>query len=443
MKEREGEYRTFSKKIWEYAEIGLREINSAEAFCKRLEDSGFRITKNLAGIPTAFCGEFGYGKPIIGILGEFDALEGLSQKAGVTRREKEETMENGHGCGHNLLGTGSLAAAEGIKAYMQKYQLKGTIRFYGCPGEEKGCGKVYMVRAGCFEDVDAVLTWHPMDENQVEGRYSLADLVTEFRFTGITSHASSSPHMGRSALDAVELLNIGCNYMREHIIPEARIHYAITDSGGNAPNIIPASASVVYEVRAPKLFDALNLRERICKAAQGAALMTETEVEISFGDGYSDFIPNNTLNKVLKECMEMVGTPNFTLEEERFAEEIQRTLGKEYCYVLHKEIKPYRGIEGLLQASTDVGDVSYVVPTAQVYIACNALGTPAHSWQMVSQSGSSLGQTGMLAAARTLAFAGIKLLENEKILTKAKEEHRERVKGGYICPIACDREPDF
>jgi len=307
---------------------------------------------------------------------------------------------------------------------MEEHNLPGTIRYYGCPGEEKGCGKMHMANAGCFQDLDAALTWHPSDHNSIEGAGSLADLCMEFHFTGKSAHAAACPHLGRSALDAVELLNIACNFMREHIIPEARIHYAITDAGGTAPNIIPAHASVVYEARAPKLKQALDLQERLVKAAQGAALMTDTAVEVVFGDQYSDYIPNHCLNLVAWENMKELGCGAFTTGEKEFASRIRETFITDAGNrpALDETLTAYTGLNGCLAASTDVGNVSHLVPTVQLYTTCCASGTPAHSWQMVSQTGSSIGVRGMLTAGKLLALTGLDLLLYPEFLQKAWEE---------------------
>lgn len=425
IKIKEEKYRTVSRRLWQLAETGMEEVGSSALLCKVLEEEGFKVTRNLAGIPTAFQGSFGQGKPVIGILGEFDALEGLSQAAGKAKQKSCKEMKNGHGCGHNLLGAGSLAAAAAVKHYLETQKLPGTIRYYGCPGEEKGCGKVHMSAAGCFDDLDAALTWHPMDYNAIEGRGSLADLCMKFYFTGTSAHAASCPHKGRSALDAAELLNIAANFMREHIIPEARIHYAFTEAGGTAPNIIPDKVSILYEVRAPKRSQAEELQQRLIRAAKGAALMTDTKVKTVFMDGYSDYIPNDCLNRIAYKKLCEVGYPVFSDRERDFASEIRKT----YETVtggaaLNEELQPYEGLGGCLSASTDVGDVSYKVPTVQLYISCCASGTPGHSWQMVSQTGSSLGEAGMLTAAEVLALTAIELMEKPDILRQAWREHQ-------------------
>lgn len=455
---RKAYFRRISRTVWEYAELGLREEKSAALLCSALREHGFEVQTGLAGISTAFSGSFGSGGPVIGILGEFDALEGLSQEAGGLQRQKRLGNDNGHGCGHNLLGTAALAAALALKDYMEETGLGGTIVYFGCPGEEYGCGKTYMAREGCFAAVDAALTWHPMDENRVEERGSLAALGMEFIFTGKSAHASVCPHLGRSALDAVELLNVASNFMREHIIPEARIHYAITDAGGTAPNIIPAKAKVAYEVRAPRMKQAVELRERIVKAAQGAALMTETQMEMEFGDGYSDFVPNDVLNRVMWETLTQDGGPVFSEEERKLAARFRMTFSgrmdedgdEDDDSVINRlaqdslsgRIIPYTGPGGCMTASTDVGDVSYVVPAAQLYITCCAAGTPSHSWQMTAQTGSSIGETGMLAAARVLALTAAELFRQPDLVRQAKEEHR-KMAGPYVCPIPRERKPDI
>lgn len=450
IQQKEDYFRRISRTVWEYAELGLREEKSAALLCSALREDGFVVENGLAGIPTAFSGSFGTGKPVIGILGEFDALEGLSQEAGIPQRKKRPDHNNGHGCGHNLLGVGALAAAMALKDYIEETGSCGTVIYYGCPGEEYGCGKTYMAREGCFAALDAALAWHPMDENRVEERGSLAALGMEFTFTGKSAHASVCPHLGRSALDAVELLNVASNFMREHIISEARIHYAITDAGGTAPNVIPAKAKVAYEVRAPRMKQAVELRERIVKAAQGAALMTETQMEMEFGDGYSDFVPNDVLNRVMWEKLTQDGGPVFSEEERKLAARFRITFSDrtdepgdvEAEDSLSSRMIPYTGLGGCMTASTDVGDVSYVVPAAQLYITCCAEGTPSHSWQMTAQTGSSIGETGMLAAARVLALTAAELFCQPDLVRQAKEEHRKMV-GPYVCPIPRERKPDI
>lgn len=457
-------FQKLSKEIWDFAELGLREFKSAARQCEILEEEGFSVTKNLAGIPTAFEGRWGSQKPVIAILGEFDALPGLSQKAGLINQEPLAEGGCGHGCGHNLLGAGSMAAAVAVKNYLQKNGMKGTIVYFGCPGEEKGAGKTFMAREGCFNGVDAALCWHPGDANFVMNASSLAALCTYFRFYGTTSHAAASPHLGRSALDAVELMNVGCNYLREHIIPEARIHYAVTNPGSSAPNVVPDFAEVFYESRAPELSDAFGILERICDVARGAALMTGTRCEIVRGYGYSDYIPNRILGGLLQKNLEQVGPPPFSAEEIRFAGEIRKTLSghaEESALAFIRKltdddtakklkgraaadlIAPFSKNGGVLPGSTDVGDVSYVTPTGQIFIACKALGTPDHSWQQVSQSGSSLGQTGMITAAKVLALTALDLLSCPGLLKEAEAEFNAGAGGKYNCPIPPEVKPEL
>lgn len=459
-----GKFRKLSKEIWDLAELGLREFKSAEKQREVLEEEGFLVTNNLAGIPTAFEGRWGSGKPVIAILGEFDALPGLSQKAGSAKQEPLEEGGCGHGCGHNLLGAGSMAAAVAVKDYLQESGMSGTIVYFGCPGEEKGAGKTFMAREGCFNEVDAALCWHPGDANFVMNVTSLADLCTYFRFYGTTSHAAASPHLGRSALDAVELMNVGCNYLREHIIPEARIHYAITNPGNSAPNVVPDFAEVYYESRAPKLSDAFDNLERICDVARGAALMTGTRCEIIRGDGYSDYIPNRIIGGLLQKNLEQVGPPPFSPEEISFAETIRKTLPahaeenalasirKQTDAGTAKKLKgqavagivaPFSQNGGVMPGSTDVGDVSYVTPTGQIFISCKALGTPDHSWQQVSQSGSSLGQTGMITAAKVLALTAVELISTPGLVKEARKEFLSEGGGEYHCPIPPEVKPEL
>lgn len=428
---REKEFVRLSREIWGYAETGMEEKKSAFALCGILESNGFLVDKNTAGIPTAFVGSFGEGRPVIGFLGEFDALEGLSQRAGQSMEEPDEERENGHGCGHNLLGCGSLAAALAVREYMEEHGLSGTVRYYGCPGEEEGCGKVHMAKAGCFDDLDAALTWHPMDYTGIEGRGSLADLCMSVQFTGKSAHASSCPHMGRSALDALELLNIACNFMREHMIPEARLHYAITDAGGSAPNVVPAGASGSYEVRTPRREQAEELKKRLIRAAEGAAMMTDTQVTITDGNSYSNYVPNHYLNSIAWEVLKKVRSPVYTNEERELAARLRRTFtdspegsadtGTEFS----EEPIPYQGLGGCLMASTDVGDVSLLVPSMQLYTTCCAAGTPGHSWQMVSQTGCSIGEKGMITAANVLALTALELIEKPELILRAWEEHEK------------------
>ncbi len=449
-----------SDRIWEYAETRFKEFKSAELLCRVLKEEGFSVQKGVAGIATAFVGSFGDKGPVVAVLGEYDALSGLSQKSGIAKKEPLVEGGNGHGCGHNLLGTGALAAAIAVKRYLEEANIEGTIRYYGCPGEEGGSGKAFMVKEGLFSDVDIALTWHPLNHNTIYSVSTLANYQVYYKFHGKSSHAGMAPHLGRSALDAVELMNVGVNYLREHIIPGARVHYAVTNTGGISPNVVQAEAEVVYLVRAPKISQVQEIYERVCNIAKGAALMTETECEIVFDKACSDYIPNNTLEKLLYANFTEIGVPQFTEEEKNLAREMKHSLaesdinndlkmaadlmggkGKEIINALKEKdisdiILPHVHLSTLLPGSTDVGDVSWVVPTAQLGVACNVFGTPGHSWQSVAQGATGLAHKGMLVAGKVLARTAVDVLENPEIVVKAKAELREKLNGAtYVSPI--------
>ncbi len=446
----------FSDRVWSLAETGLEEKESAAALQAALEAEGFRIRSGLAGIPTAFVASYGEGSPVIALLGEYDALSGLSQAAARPAKEALVPGGNGHGCGHNLLGVGSLGAALAVKDYLLSSGAKGTIRYYGCPGEERGSGKTFMARAGAFDGVDLALTWHPSDVNCVLQARTLANLSAYFRFTGRAAHAASSPHLGRSALDAVELMNVGANYLREHVIPEARIHYAITNPGGSAPNVVQDLAESHYFCRAPRVSQAKEIYERLCDVARGAALMTGTACEIRLAEGLSDYIPNRTVGELLQRCMAPAGIPAFKDADRDLARSFRSSLsaaelgsalaqarytqGREIARRLEEsplaeELGPLFPGDSLLPGSTDVGDVSQIVPTGQVVTACTAFGTVPHTWQFAAQAASSIGHEGMLAASRVLALACLEAFGDPGLLERAKAELREVTGGRYECPI--------
>lgn len=449
--------------LWDHPETRFEEFQSAEYLINVLEYEGFSVQRNVANMETAFIGTFGKGEPYIGFLGEFDALPGLSQKANKTDYSPLEAGGNGHGCGHNLLGTGALSAALAVKAYLEKHNIQGTVQFFGCPGEEGGSGKTFMVREGVFNHLDIALTWHPSPINAIMSHSSLANYQIYFHFKGTASHAAISPHLGRSALDAVELMNIGVNYLREHIIPEARIHYAITNTGGDSPNVVQAEAEVLYLIRAPKVSTVEEIYERVCKIAEGAALMTETKLTIEFNKACSNFIPNRTLEKVLYEKLLEVGVEEPAPSEKGFAKKIWDSLSsserdnaidfiKDFGYsgdsselegkYLADIISPYKPIDKVMMGSTDVGDVSWVVPTAQCSTSTSALGTPLHTWQMVAQGVSSFAHRGMLRAGAAMALTGIEILENPSKLLEIKNEHLKKLKENpYKCPIPSNVEP--
>jgi aminobenzoyl-glutamate utilization protein B len=443
-------------RIWSYAETGFREERSASALSSLLEDEGFRVERGIAGIATAFVASYGSLSPVIALLGEYDALPGLSQAKARYSKQEVAPGAPGHGCGHNLLGVGSLGAALAAKESLSAGGGPGTIRYYGCPGEEKGSGKTFMVRAGAFKDVDLAFTWHPGEINAVLQARTLANLSVYFRFLGKASHASSAPHLGRSALDAVELMNVGANFLREHIIPEARLHYAITDPGGLAPNVVQDRAEVHYFCRAPRVSQAREIYERLCDVARGAALMTGASLEIRFSEGLSDYLPNRALGEVLQRCLEEAGRPVFDEADRDLAGRFRETLGQAELGSALAQARFARGAEAvrrletspldeglsplfagdaLLPGSTDVGDVSQIVPTAQVVTACTAFGTVPHSWQFTAQAASSIGHAGMLAAARALALACLEALSDPGLVRRAKAEHLERSGGAYECPI--------
>ncbi|WP_025114086.1 M20 family metallopeptidase [Lysinibacillus fusiformis] len=439
-----------SNQIWQYAETGFEEFKSAELLCQTLAEEGFEVEQGVANIETAFIGSFGNGKPVIAFLGEFDALTGLSQNGGIAQPNPQQIGGNGHGCGHNLLGTGSLAAAIALRDYMQENNITGTVRYYGCPGEEIGGGKTFMAREGIFNDVDIALSWHPGTTNNIMSVATLACYEVYFKFKGKSAHAAASPHLGRSALDAVELMNIGVNYLREHIIPEARVHYAITNTGGSSPNVVQAEAEVLYFVRAPRVSQTEDIYQRICDIARGAALMTGTEVDIDLASALSNVIPNTTLEQVMYENFIKLGTPSYTDAELQFAEAIRETLSEEEKKMdvqrnqklagkaIADVIDPFMS-DAFMAGSTDVGDVSWIVPTAQCMTACEPLGTPLHTWQIVATGTTSLAHKGMLHAGKILAATALDVLQQPELIEQAKAELVDRRAGEvYTSPLPSD-----
>ena len=444
-----------SARIWEFAEPGMKEYKSADCYAQVLRDNGFAVETGVSGIPTAVIGTWGSGRPVIGFLGEFDALPGLSQKAACPEHCELVPGAYGQGCGHNNLGAGALGAAFILRDYLKETGKSGTVRFYGCPGEEYGSGKVFMARDGLFNDLDACLTWHPGDNNHVVGTGSLANISAFFIFHGRTAHAAATPHLGRSALDACELMSVGVNYMREHMPSEARIHYAYKNAGGIAPNVVQDYACVHYFVRAPKIKDAQALYERVKKVAQGAALMTETELEVQFHEALCDFLPNRTLDAVCQKAFEEIGAPPFDDQDEKlaarfrstFSQEDIESVGKDIAAMggdsalipesetLHRSVLPYFPLDKCMGGSTDVGDASYCAPTSQLNIATCALGTPGHSWQLTAQSNSPLAEKGTMTAAKVLALAAAELLDQPETLAAARRELNVKTGGAYHCPI--------
>jgi aminobenzoyl-glutamate utilization protein B len=430
---------TLARQIWEFAEVGYLEENSSTLLQQTLRDEGFTIEAGVAGIPTAFVATYGETGPVLGILAEFDALPGINQDA-VPERSMIEGKGAGHACGHNLFGAGSVGAAIAIKHWLDETGNAGTIRVYGTPAEEGGSGKVYMVRAGLFEDVDIVLHWHADDENSAMSRTSLANRSAKFRFTGISAHAAGAPERGRSALDGVEAMNHMVNLMREHVPQETRIHYVIT-SGGNAPNVVPDFAEVFYYLRNPDASTVMELWERLEATALGAAQGTGTSVEWEIIHGNHPILVNETLQKMMDEKMRAVGGVTYTPEEQQFAEQIYATF-REPAFELgsQSQVQPYKMSLGY--GSTDVGDVSMVVPTVGARIATWVPGTSSHSWQAVAASGTSIGYKGAQVASKSLALAAIELYENEDLRRAAREEFDERRGENFeYIPLLGDRPP--
>ena len=417
------QYEEVALKIWDWAELGYKEVKSSALLQETLAAEGFRIEKGVAEIPTAFVAEYGSGAPIIGILGEFDALPGLSQKA-IPQKESAGGI-GGHACGHHLFGTASAAAAIAAKNWLEANGNQGTIRFYGCPAEEGGSGKVYMVRAGLFDDLDVALHWHPGDRNDASASASLANKSAKFRFYGVSAHAAGAPHKGRSALDGVEAMNAMVNMMREHIPERARIHYVITD-GGKAPNVVPDYAEVYYYARHNSREVVVDIFDRIVKAAEGAALGTGTTMEYEMVGGVYELLPNVALQRIVNKNLTGVGGVSYTTEERSFAEEISKTLGQQTLEAgIASSVQPFK-TEGRAYGSTDVGDVSFTVPTAGIRIATWVPGTPAHSWQAVAAGGTSIGLKGMMVAAKTLAATAIDLYKDPEAISEAKAEFLQR-----------------
>ena len=434
-------YGNIAHAIWGFAELGYQEEKSSALLQTTLANESFRIEKGVAGIPTAFIAEYGSGKPIIAILGEYDALPGLSQEA--IPEKKSAGAAAGHGCGHHLFGTASTAAAISVKDWMKNNNIKGTIRFYGCPAEEGGSGKVYMSRAGLFNDVDAVLDWHPSDENSASPKMRLANKSAKFRFYGISAHAASAPEKGRSSLDAVEAMNYMANMMREHVPQETRIHYVITD-GGKAPNVIPDFAEVYYYVRHPNRNDVSNIFNRIVKAAEGAALGTGTTMDYEIVGGTHEMLQNFTLQKMMYDNLVKVGGYKYTPEEKEFAEKITQSLNLKSLDTKYSEgVKPYNvDLNPKGAGSSDVGDVSFNAPTCGLRVATFVPGTPGHSWQAVAAGGTSIGTKGMMTAAKVLTLSAIELFSNPEFLVKARKEFEEaRGKDFKYEPLLGDRAP--
>ena len=460
-------YTDISDAIWGFAEPRFQEYDSSRLQQEYLKARGFSIRADLAGEETAFIAEYGSGKPVLAFLGEFDALSSLEQEADSRERRPVPGKTNGHGCGHHLLGTAAVAAVDALKTYMESHGLLGTIRYYGCPAEENAGGKAYLVRDGFFNDCDAAITWHPSTTNKtmMADKY-LSNFRVFFTFHGISSHAAGAPELGRSALDAVEIMDIGVNYMREHMIDEARVHGAITNPGGIAPNVIPSEAQILYAIRAPKVTQVKKLYERMCDIARGAALITGTTVDIKQVAAYSNVIENDTLEDIMYENMRHFVPIGYTEEELAYARRFQEVITeldkeglKDLISILSgrdKEKKRQMEESPMLDfvlerhvsfgggGSTDVGDVSWVVPTGKVDINCYAAGTALHSWQAVAQGKAPAAHKGMLTAAKIMACTGAELLEKPELLERIKEDWLEKLDGEtYPDPLPKDVKPEI
>ena len=434
------QYKKTALEIWNYAEVGYKETRSAALLARTLVNNGFKIDTGVADIPTAFVATYGSGKPVIGILAEYDALPGLSQEA-IPAKKPIAGRDAGHACGHHLFGTASVAAGIEIKKLIEQKRITGTIKVYGTPAEEGGSGKVYMVRAGLFNDVDAVIHWHPGSENKVTMTSALANSSAKFRFRGTSAHAAASPEKGRSSLDAVEAMNYMVNMMREHIPQDARIHYVITN-GGRAPNVIPDFAELYYYVRHPDKNIVKDLFERVVKAADGAATGTETKMEYEIIGGTHDLLLNKTLGGIMQKNLESVGGVSYTTEETEFGKKIQASLGfAAPALETATKVTPLKTQFDAGGGSTDVGDVSYAVPTVGLYAATWIPGTPAHSWQAVAAGGTDIGIKGMLVAAKTMALTALDLYTDSRIIAAATAEFKT-LKGDYqYKALLGDRKP--
>jgi len=428
--------------IWGFAEVGYQERKSSALLQSELEAAGFDVKAGVADIPTAFVATFGSGKPVIAIVGEFDALPGLSQEAFVPSRKPIVADAPGHGCGHNLLGTGALAAAVAVKDWLVASGHTGTLRYYGTPAEEGGSGKVYMVRAGLFKDVDTVVTWHPGDRNDASPSSSLANINAKFRFHGIASHAAAAPEKGRSALDAVEAMDYMVNMMREHVPQETRIHYIIT-RGGAAPNIVPDFAEAYYYARQPDMRILDGIWDRIVDAAKGAALGTGTTMDFEVVGAVYNVLPNVYLSGLMHKNLERVGGLTYTPEEQAFAEQVRKTLAEDPSAPLgsQEQVQPAR-LGAVGSASTDLADVSWNVPTVSMTAATFVPGVPAHSWQATACAGAAIGAKGMIVAAKSMALTTIDLFTDPSHIQKARAEFEQQRGPNFVYKTRlADRKP--
>ena len=444
-----------SDRVWGMPEVCYTETRTAAEHVAELRHQGFRLTEAVAGIPTAVIGEAGEGGPVVAFLGEYDALPGLSQEAGVAEHRPVEAGGHGHGCGHNLLGSAALLAATAVKDWLAATGTPGRVRYYGCPAEEGGAAKAFMVRAGAFDDADVAISWHPASFWEVAPPLALANTRADFTFTGRTAHAAAAPHLGRSALDAVELMSVGVNYMREHMPSDARVHYAYLDAGGIAPNVVQPQARVRYSIRARDLPGMRELVERVKRVAEGAALMTETRVEMRIVSAVSNLLGNTPLERALHGVMEELGPPHFDAADRDFAERIRGTLTDGDIDAVYRAIGrprtaapladflvPLDTVRNPAIGSTDVGDVSWVVPTVQAHAPTVAVGTPFHTWQVVAQGRTPAAHKAMVQVAKAMAAIGARALTDGTLRAEAKADLVRRAgPGGYTSPLPPEVEP--
>jgi aminobenzoyl-glutamate utilization protein B len=436
-------YKERALQIWNFAEVGYKEVKSSSLLQQTLRENGFTVEAGVAGIPTAFVATYGSGGPVIGILAEYDALPGLAQQA-IPSKEKAEGNA-GHGCGHHLFGVASVAGAIELKNFIEKNKMAGTIKVFGTPAEEGGSGKVYMVREGLFNGVDIVLHWHPDSQNRANPYSSLANKTAKFRFYGISSHAAGYPERGRSALDGVEAMNFMANMMREHMPSDTRMHYVIT-SGGKAPNVVPDYAEVYYYMRHPRRDVLMELFDRLVKAGEGAAAGTDTKMEYEIIGGVYELLPVDALSRMVYDNMLKVGGVTYSYQEIEFGKKIQESFinGNKPSINGAGKIEEYKVVNEANRSggSTDVGDVSWAVPTVGFRAATWIPGTPSHSWQAVACGGTDIGIKGMIVAATTLSFSGIDLLTNPALLTQAKEEWQKNRGADFnYVPLIGNRKP--
>ena len=449
------DYIGLSDRVWGMPEVCYTEQRSAAEHRAQLDREGFRISENIAGIPTALMGEAGEGGPVICILGEYDALPGLSQESGVASHAPIEAGGPGHGCGHNLLGSAAMLAATAVKNWLAENKLPGRVRYYGCPAEEGGAAKAFMVRAGAFDDADIAISWHPSSWWEVAPPLSLANTRADFIFTGRAAHAAAAPHLGRSALDAMELMSVGVNYMREHMPSDARVHYALLDTGGIAPNVVQAHARVRYSIRARDLPGMLELVKRVRKIAEGAALMSETQMEMRIVSAVSNLLGNDTLERALHEIMGDLGPPHFDDADRAFASQIRETLSpQDISAVFHAIgqpetdapladfITPFDTRRNPAIGSTDVGDVSWKVPTVQAHAPTVAIGTPFHTWQVVAQGKMPAAHKAMVQVAKAMAATAARALTDADFVKAAKADHaRLTAATPYVSPLPPEVQP--